>query len=98
MRYNKVLILMVCMVCSFAGIHAASVPEVWTDTVSLPDVQVSVSRIARLASQQQMLLSVIDSRLIEETQALTPKDVSGLMPNVYMPEYGSAMTGSVLIK
>lgn len=98
MRYNKVLILMVCTVCSFAGIHAASVPEVWTDTVSLPDVQVSVSRIARPASQQQMLLSVIDSRLIEETQALTPKDVSGLMPNVYMPEYGSAMTGSIYIR
>ena len=46
MRYNKVLILMACTVCSFAGIHAASVPEVWTDTVSLPDVPVSVSPIA----------------------------------------------------
>ena len=77
--------------------HAAS-PEGWADTVALPDVEVSVSRIERPATQQQMQISVIDSRLLNETQALTPKDVSRLMPNVYMPDYGSAMTGSIYIR
>lgn len=77
---------------------AAAAPEGWTDTVALPDIEVSVSRIERPATQQQMQISVIDSRLINETQAVTPKDVSCLIPNVYMPDYGSAMTSSIYIR
>ena len=76
----------------------AAAPEGWTDSVALPDIDVSVSRVERPASQQQMQMSVIDSRLIGETQAVTPKDVSSLIPNVYMPDYGSAMTSSIYIR
>ncbi len=68
------------------------------DSVSLPDVEVSVSRLVRPVTQQQMQVSVIDSRLLAETQAVTPKDLSGLMPNVYMPDYGCAMTSSIYIR
>ena len=68
------------------------------DAVSLPDVEVSVSRIARPASQQQMQMSVVDSKLIEQAQVQTPKDISSLAPNIYMPDYGSAMTSSIYIR
>ena len=70
----------------------------WADTVTLPDVEVSVSRIADVVSRQPSSISAIDSRLIEETRVVTPKDVSSLVPNVYMPDYGSAMTSSIYIR
>lgn len=93
----KVLFLTGVLALSVLRIDAAS-PEGWADTVALPDIEVSASRIARPATQQQMQISVIDSRLLNETQTVTPKDVSRLIPNVYMPDYGSAMTSSIYIR
>lgn len=90
-------VLFLCLLVAAGVIHAAA-PEGWVDTVSLPDLEVSASRIARPATQQQMQISVIDSRLLDETQAAAPKDVSQLIPNVYMPDYGSSMTSSIYIR
>ena len=78
-----------------SSVHAM---EAVVDTVNLPDVEISVSRVARPVSQQQMQVSVIDNQLIEAVQAVAPKDVSNLIPNVYMPDYGSAMTSSIYIR
>lgn len=83
------------IVCLFSTSVAAT--EV-TDTVCLPDVEVSVSRIARPAAQQQMQVSVLDVPLLEQTQLTAPKEVGALVPNVYMPDYGSAMTSSIYIR
>ncbi len=93
----KVLFLIALLVASFTQIEAAT-PDGWADTVALPDLEVSASRIGRTHTQQQMQISVIDSRLLSETQAVTPKDLSQLIPNVYMPDYGSAMTSSIYIR
>lgn len=68
------------------------------DTVSLPDIEVSVSRVARPAAQQQMQISIVDGVLIEQAQVQAPKDLGNLVPNVYMPEYGAAMTSSIYIR
>ena len=76
----------------------AANPEGWADTIALPDIEVSASRIEVPITQQQMQISVLDSRLINETQAVAPKDISQLVPNVYMPDYGSAMTSSIYIR
>ena len=93
----KVLVFCLLLVVSILRIEAAA-PEGWTDSIALPDLEISASRITGPATQQQMQLSVIDSRLLNETQAVTPKDVSYLIPNVYMPDYGSAMTSSIYIR
>ncbi|MBQ9602794.1 MAG: hypothetical protein IJR42_03180, partial [Paludibacteraceae bacterium] len=66
--------------------------EAVSDTVLLSDIEVSVSRVAIPVSKQQLQVSVLDGRLIEQAQVNTPKEVSNLVPNVYMPDYGSAMT------
>ena len=68
------------------------------DTVTLPDVEVSVSRVARPAVYQQMQVSVMDQQVLEQAQVATPKDISSLAPNIYMPDYGSAMTSSIYIR
>lgn len=70
----------------------------WSDSVSLPDIEVSVSRSQAATNLQPSSISVIDSKLMEETHAVTPKDISILTPNVYMPDYGSAMTSSIYIR
>ncbi len=94
---TKVRFILCLLVCSPTVLRAAA-PDGWADTVYLPDIEISVSRIAKPATHQQMQVNVIDSRLIEETQAVTPKEISSLMPNVYMPDYGSAMTSSIYIR
>ena len=62
----KVLVI-VCLATAATIVHAAS-PEGWADTVALPDVEVSVSRIAVPVSRQQMQVSALDARMIESAQ------------------------------
>ena len=88
----KVLFILCLLVVSIYG------AEIVSDTVVLPDVEVSVSRTAVPVSKQQLQVSVLDGRLIEQAQVNTPKEVSNLVPNVYMPDYGSAMTSSIYIR
>ena len=92
----KVLVI-VCLATAATIVRAAS-PEGWADTVALPDVEVSVSRIAVPVSRQQMQVSALDARMIESAQVAAPKDVAALVPNIHMPDYGSAMTSSVYIR
>ena len=89
---TKVLFILCLLVVSTYGAEIAS------DTVVLPDVEISVSRMAVPVSKQQLQVSVLDSRLIQQAQVNTPKEVSSLVPNVYMPDYGSAMTSSIYIR
>ena len=68
------------------------------DTVLLPDVEVSVSRIAEPLTHQQMQVSVVDAHLMDVAQIQAPKDLASLVPNVHMPDYGAAMTSSIYIR
>ena len=88
---TKVLFILSLMVVFAYGAETA-------DSIWLEEVEVSVSRVAVPVSHQQMQVSVMDGKLIEQAQVTTPKDVSGLVPNVYMPDYGSAMTSSIYIR
>jgi len=88
----KVLFILCLFVASIYG------AEIVSDTVVLPDVEVSVSRMAVPMTKQQLQVSVLDNRLIQLAQVSTPKEVSSLVPNVYMPDYGSAMTSSIYIR
>lgn len=91
------VLVIVCLATAATIVHAAS-PEGWADTVALPDVEVSVSRIAVPVARQQMQVSALDARMIEAAQLTAPKDVAALVPNIHMPDYGSAMTSSVYIR
>lgn len=88
-------LLVVSVYCAGAPV---STEQNWSDSVALPDIEVSVSRTQSAVNRQPSSVSVIDSKLIEETHAVTPKDISILAPNIYMPDYGSAMTSSIYIR
>lgn len=96
MRSKVFLCLLVVSACC-AGAPVAT-EQNWSDSVALPDIEVSVSRTQSAVNRQPSSVSVIDSKLIEETNAVTPKDISYMTPNVYMPDYGSAMTSSIYIR
>lgn len=96
MRSKVFLCLLVVSACC-AGAPVVT-EQNWSDSVALPDIEVSVSRTQSAVNRQPSSVSVIDSKLIEETNAVTPKDISILAPNVYMPDYGSAMTSSIYIR
>lgn len=96
MRSKVFLCLLVVSACC-AGAPVVT-EQNWSDSVALPDIEVSVSRTQSAVNRQPSSVSVIDSKLIEETNAVTPKDISYMTPNVYMPDYGSAMTSSIYIR
>ena len=66
--------------------------------VLLPEVEVSVSRQATVIGHEAMQVSVADKTILEQAQVVSPKDMSAIVPNVYMPDYGSAMTSSIYIR
>ena len=94
---SKVQFILLYLLTSFTILHA-SPSEGWSDTISLPDIEVSVSRSPMVISRQQTMIHVLDTRLLEEAQTVAPKEISALIPNVYMPDYGSAMTSSIYIR
>ena len=96
MRKRVFLCLLVVSACC-AGAPVVT-EQNWSDSVALPDIEISVSRTQSAINRQPSSVSVIDSKLIEETNAVTPKDISSMTPNVYMPDYGSAMTSSIYIR
>ena len=91
-------LLMASRIASAAPAGTPSPSEIFPEEVELPDVEISVSRTGQKPTGSQSQTTVIDPRLLSETQALTPKELSDLVPNVYMPDYGSAMTGSIYIR
>ena len=89
----RIKVLVIAGLCS-ASMHGIEA----LDTVALPDVEVSVSRMAQPAGKSAVQMTIVDPRMAEEAQIQTPKDLSSIAPNVYMPDYGSAMTSSIYIR
>ena len=88
---TKVLFIYFLSVVSVYGIEVA-------DSVWLPEVEVSVSRLQEDIRTMPVSVSCWESGLIEKAGVSQPKDLSALVPNVYMPDYGSAMTSSIYIR
>lgn len=68
--------------------------------VVLPDVEISCGRDAYTAPvfRQAQQVTVTPAVEILNTHAIAPKDVAVSVPNMVMPDYGSAMTSSVYIR
>ena len=86
----------VLFICGWMLVSAVQAEN--DEPVLLPDIEVSVSRVALPPVRQQMQVRVSDSCLIAETQLAAPKDFSQLVPNLYMPDYGSSMTSSIYVR
>ena len=84
----------------FVCLPAAGLTPAADTLVVLPEFEVSQTRdgydnsISRLAQQADIL----SPQELTSAHVVTPKDASNLVPNVSMPDYGSAMTSTVYIR
>lgn len=67
-----------------------------TDTIQ--EILVMSSRIGQLENNVAVAQSTVFLKQIETEQRLNYKDLSSLVPNLYVPDYGSAMTSSVYVR
>lgn len=73
------------------------------DSVSIPeyrldDVNVRATRETHKVRELPASVSMIGKVTLERQQAASLKDVTGLVPNFFMPEYGSKLTSPVYIR
>ena len=78
---------------------AANVETLWADSVTTLD-EVSVTAIKQSASllRQPVAVTTVGREEIERQNVAGLKGLSDLVPNFYMPDYGSRMTSSVYVR
>ncbi|MDE7153277.1 MAG: TonB-dependent receptor [Muribaculaceae bacterium] len=74
--------------------------EEWSDsTVTLPAVSVTgIKNVGAATQQLQTSVTVIDEKQIERDDILNLKTATELVPNFYIPDYGSRMTSSIYVR
>ena len=65
---------------------------------TLEEVVVSDTRIRFVESQNSVAKTTLFSKQLSQQQRLTPKDVSAVVPNLYIPDYGSSMTSTIYLR
>lgn len=80
------------------GPHADAVATEFADTVmALPQVSVTAIKEGNAINRMQAVTSIGRSE-IERLNIVNIKQVSEIVPNFYMPRYGSRMTSSVYVR
>lgn len=94
---NKIVLFLVCIVC--CRIAAASDVVSHLDTIKALR-EVSVTAIKQAANVRMLPVSstVIGTSEIERQGIESMKNVSGVVPNFYMPDYGSRMTSTIYVR
>ncbi len=65
---------------------------------TLQEVTVVNQRLAAIQQSQSSAVSEVFMRQLEQEQRISYKDLSGLVPNLYIPDYGSRMTSTIYIR
>ena len=73
------------------------------DSLSLPeyrldDVTIRATKETNRMRELPSSISVINSQIFDRTQTNSLKDLTSVVPNFYMPEYGSKLTSPVYIR
>ncbi len=88
-----VVLILICVVAFTARATLIDTPVAEVDTLWLDEV--TVSAVKCTASDKAGAASRIDSRHIETHDVLTVRDAISLTPGIYLPDYGSRMTGTI---
>ena len=98
------LILSAWALLTVAGAMAAHHPteehiEELADTIIQVDgVQVSAVKQGMLLRSEPVAASILDSRTSARRQVAALKDLTTLVPNLHIPDYGSRMTSSIYVR
>lgn len=101
MKFSRLTALLLMFCASAAGMRGGVVrAEEWSDsTVTLPVVSVTgIKNGGDMVRQQSASVTVIDEKQIERDDILNLKNATELVPNFYIPDYGSRMTSSIYVR
>ena len=97
MKKLTVLILLAC-VWTIANSETPVSPTAFGDTLSLDEVTVTAIKQSTDLRSQATALTVIGRQDAERNQAVSVKTAADLVPNLFIPDYGSRMTSTVYVR
>ena len=75
----------------------ADLPEAVRDSIVLQEVTVTAIKQSPLA-QEATASSTIGEKQVERLDILSVRDAADIIPNFYVPDYGSRMTSSIYVR
>ena len=95
MSYLCILVLLITLISllSFVPVHGTEVSDTLTGAVVESSMK-QVLDMERLASP----VSVVYLNELENRGITSPKDLSAMIPNLHIPDYGSSMTSTVYLR
>ena len=91
---KRILLLLIGVVT----LVAAAAPEGVSDTLSLGEVTVTAIKQNADLRTQATALTVINRQEAERNLVLSVKTAADLVPNLFIPDYGSRMTSSIYVR
>lgn len=85
-------------VIGMVALVAAGAPNELGDTLSLGEVTVTAIKQSADLRTQATALTVIGRQEAERNQAVSVKTAADLVPNLFIPDYGSRMTSTVYVR
>ena len=87
----------------YTGHLNAQTPIVQVDTLTISDVTLDEITVKSPKEQNNIRqlpasISIVTSKLLENSQVNSLKDLSSSIPNFFMPDYGSKLTSPVYIR
>ena len=91
-------ILSSCVVALAATATTGNEPVALGDTVSLGEVSVTAIKQNSDLRTQATAMTVIGTREVEHNRLSSVKAAADMMPNLFIPDYGSRMTSTVYVR
>ncbi len=93
---EQITYILLCLAVLVADYATGSVTADLQDT--LREVTVVNQRVAAVQQSNSSAMTTLYMRQLEQEQRATYKDLSALVPNLYVPDYGSRMTSTIYMR
>ena len=98
MKQLTILIVAMCLWAAAAVATPNEVPTSTGDTLSLREVTVTAIKQSADMRSQATALTVISRQEAERNQVVSARSASELVPNLFIPDYGSRMTSTIYVR
>lgn len=96
---NKIFILSVLIFLSAGTVWAENTPK---DSIKVVDIEevvvIATPKENRKLREQPMSVTLMSQKDMQAAQVTSVKSLSGLIPNMFIPDYGSKLTTSIYIR
>lgn len=95
---KMILAILLCLISLVAAATTTEGFNTSVDTLSLDEVTVTAIKQSADLRSQATALTVIGRQEAERNQVLSVKTAAELVPNLFIPDYGSRMTSTVYVR